>query len=34
MSFNEFLESLARVAERISPVPMGEAYEKWDIVAR
>jgi hypothetical protein len=34
MGFIEFVELLARLAERLSPVPMEEEFDKWDIVDR
>jgi hypothetical protein len=34
MNLHEFIEALARLAERISPVAIGEIYEKWDIIQR
>jgi hypothetical protein len=34
MSFLEFVEALARIAEKISPSPIGESFEKWDIIDR
>jgi hypothetical protein len=34
MSILEFIEALARIAEKISPSPIGENFEKWDIMDR
>lgn len=29
MNYTEFLESLGRIAEKVSPVPIGENIEQW-----
>ncbi|CAK83556.1 unnamed protein product (macronuclear) [Paramecium tetraurelia] len=34
MTFNEFLEALGRVAEKISPAPIGEDAQIWPVMAR
>ncbi|CAD8082483.1 unnamed protein product [Paramecium sonneborni] len=34
MTFYEFLEALARVAEKISPAPIGEDASVWPVLAR
>ena len=34
MSFIEFVEALARLAERISPCPLGENIENWSLNGR
>ncbi|CAD8181810.1 unnamed protein product [Paramecium pentaurelia] len=34
MTFNEFLEALGRVSEKISPAPIGEDAQIWPILAR
>jgi hypothetical protein len=31
MNFAEFVEVLARLAEKLSPVPIGEHYDKWSL---
>jgi len=34
MNLMEFIEALARLAEKISPAPVGDLFEKWDIMDR
>jgi hypothetical protein len=34
MSFNEFLEALGRISEKISPAPLGEDADTWPTLNR
>lgn len=34
MNFAEFVEVIARLSEKMSPVPIGEFYERWTLPAK